>query len=658
MNAIKLKYTEERVKRHHPDGLQQYIIDLGASDQYKRFQKDPWCQHDNSKQASSDPLSSASADCVQRAALEDGNSCVFLIIGAGYGGILFAANLIKAGVDPNDIRLVDTAMGFGGTWYWNRYPGIQCDVESYIYMPLLEDTGYIPTLKYSFGTELRAHAERIALHFGFHDKAQFGTRVDELAWDDDSSEWVAKLQIERDNRQMFVRSKFVLTAYGIGHYPKLPNVPGLDSFSGAAFHTSRWDYDITGGTEADPKLTGLADKRVGIVGTGATAVQAVPYLARWAKQLYVFQRTPSSVGPRNNKPTDPELWKSEVATHPGWQTDRAENFNAFLSNALIRPEADLVDDEWTKLPSYSALIGSPTNESLQSRDEIAKYVATLEQMDLPRQEKARSRVDKLIKEQETAEALKPWYPSWCKRPCFNDDYLDAFNQDNVVLVTTGARGIERINSHSVIVNGDKYDVDVLIFATGFRPPTSGSPAERSRMKVYGRKGLDMDAKWAQPPGLSTLHGLMSRGFPNFFFPGPNQMGAAPNGTYQRDQLGRHFAYIATSVSEKLDQKQLLLQEQKVSKYGKYNVVVEPLREAEDEWAESVAKNAAKLAAMGGCTPNYMIVPKDQEADTQQDRKEMQRKARNALWGKGVADYMSILRNWRDKGTLDGLEITV
>ncbi|KAK1985683.1 monooxygenase [Colletotrichum cereale] len=654
LETIRQKYDEERDRRYNPEGLQQYVVDLAASDKFRRFQADPWVQPESSPERSDDGRVANSANITKTAALEDGDSCTFLIVGAGYGGILFAANLIKAGVDPNAIRLVDTAMGFGGTWYWNRYPGLQCDVESYIYMPLLEDTGYMPKHKYSFGPELRAHAERIAVHFGFQDKAQFGTRVDTLAWDDSSSEWEAKLHIEKDNSSISVRSKFVITAYGIGHYPKLPNISGLDSFQGSVFHTSRWDYSITGGSEAEPSLSSLKNKRVGIVGTGATAVQAVPHLTRWSKHLYVFQRTPSAVGPRNNKPTDQNLWRAEIATHPGWQTSRAENFNAFLANDPAKPEIDLVRDEWTKLPSYSALIGNPDNLDANSREKISSYVTTLESLDLPQQESRRSRIDKIVKDRVTAEALKPWYPSWCKRPCFNDDYLDVFNQENVTLVPTGPRGVEKIGPSSVAVNGSEYDVDVLIFATGFRPPTSGSPAERSRMKVYGRNGLDMDTKWAQPQGLSTLHGLISRDFPNFLFPGPNQMGAAPNGTYQRDQLGQHFAYIVTAASRRDSTEK---EEQIVSKYGKYNIVIEPTLEAEEDWAKAVSRHAVKLSAMASCTPNYMITPEEQEAVAKQRKDVLQRKARGALWGKGVADYMSILRGWRGEGALRGLEIT-
>ncbi|KAI6381368.1 hypothetical protein MCOR25_001300 [Pyricularia grisea] len=622
--SIRDKYAQERDKRYHPDGLKQYIVDLATSSRYARYQADPWRTSSNDKPA-----------------LCDGDSCTVLIVGAGFGGILFAANLIKAGVDPAHIRLVDTAMGFGGTWYWNRYPGLHCDVESYIYMPLLEDTGYVPRHKYSAGPELREHAQRIAEHFGFADKAQFGTRVDEMRWDEDKGQWVAGLVQVENQTPMTVRSRFVITAYGIGHYPKLPAVPGLDGFKGSAFHTSRWDYTVTGGSEAQPDLMLLQDKRVGIVGTGATAVQAIPHLARWAKDLYVFQRTPSSVGPRNNRLTDISRWREDVATHSGWQMDRAENFNDFLANETPRPGVDLVDDEWTRLSSYSALIGSavylgPGKEGLQ------QYVAMLEELDMPQQESRRNRVDGIVHNKTTAENLKAWYPSWCKRPCFSDDYLQTFNRSNVHLIPTGARGIENITGNTVTANAKDYELDVLIFATGFRPPTSGSPAERSRMKVYGRDGMDMDDKWASAGGLSTLHGILSRGFPNFFFPGPNQMGAAPNGTYQRDRLGEHFAYIITTAANQGQEK--------------FNVVIEPTTEAEEEWSMQTASHAARLAAMVGCTPNYMITPEEQEAVAMDRREGLIRKARGALWGRGVRNYMDILKEWREEGKLRGLVI--
>lgn len=658
LEALRDKYAQERDKRYHEDGLKQYIVDLGSSDKFSRYENDPWAHA---------PIPSPAQSQPSRPALQDGDSCTFLIIGAGYGGLLFAANLVKAGISPELIRFVDMARGFGGTWYWNRYPGLQCDVESYIYMPLLEETGYVPRHKYSFGPELREHAGRIACRFGLADKALFGARADALAWDDGAGEWVASLSLAHlaqagDRQNITVHSKFVMTAYGIGHYPKLPDLPGLDVFPGPAFHTSRWDYAATGGSEACPELTGLAGKRVGIVGTGATAVQAIPHLARWAGELYVFQRTPSSIGPRGNRPTDTGRWAAEVATHEGWQTDRAENFNAFLGNDEPRPVRDLVDDEWTRLPSYSALIGS--NNTLAAnlgghRDRAAGYITALETLDRPRQDLARGRVDDIVTDRATAEALKPWYPSWCKRPCFSDDYLQAFNRPNVYLVPTGARGVERIRGSSAVVGETEYPLHVLIFATGFRPPTSGSPAERSRMKVYGRRGRDMDDKWREE-GVSTLHGMLSRDFPNFFFPGPNQMGAAPNGAYMRDMVGRHWAALIQLAATAAARDCIVLPASAGSagsaKYGAYDFVVEPTAEAEQEWAERVAAHALSLSAMVTCTPNYMVTPEEQEAAAR-NRTEMRcKKTRGALWGKGVADYLDVLKQWRDAGTLQGLEV--
>ncbi|KAH8844073.1 hypothetical protein MCOR27_008548 [Pyricularia oryzae] len=644
--SVRDKYNQERDKRYHPDGLKQYIVDLAASSTYARYQADPWrCESSTSQSSSSSSSNSNSNSSPRQPALRDGDSCTVLIVGAGFGGILFAANLVKAGMDPAHIRLVDTAMGFGGTWYWNRYPGLHCDVESYIYMPLLEDTGYVPRHKYSAGPELRDHAQRIADHFGLADKAQFGTRVDEMRWDEQHRQWVARLVLVDDHHHqtpLTVRSRFVMTAYGIGHYPKLPAVPGLDAFRGSAFHTSRWDYSVTGGSEAKPDLTLLRDKRVGIVGTGATAVQAIPHLARWAKDLYVFQRTPSSVGPRNNRPTDASRWARDVATHQGWQTERAENFNAFLANDTPRPAVDLVDDEWTRLPSYSALIGSAADLGA-GREGVERYVAALEEMDLPQQEARRSWVDGIVRDAATAENLKAWYPSWCKRPCFSDDYLQAFNRPNVHLVPTGPRGIDEVSGSRVAVGADHYELDVLIFATGFRPPTSGSPAERSRIKVYGRDGRDMDDKWAA--GVSTLHGMLSRGFPNFFFPGPNQMGAAPNGTYQRDRIGEHFAYIITAAAAAAKQP-----------CGEFDVVIEPTAESEEDWSAQTASHAARLTAMVSCTPNYMITPEEQEAAAKGRREGLAKKARGALWGRGVRNYMEILKEWREEGKLRGLVI--
>ncbi len=621
---IQQKYNEERTKRLRSDGVSQYI-DLNTSD--KHFQDDPWI----------DPL----APNAGVSSLTDGSRCKYLILGAGFGGLLFAVRLIQAGIDVDDVRIVDSAGGFGGTWYWNRYPGLMCDVESYIYMPLLEEMEYMPKHKYAYGPELRTYAESIADKWKLGQKTMFRVEVNDLTWNNHEKEWVVKMTQKRlgqENSNITVKSKFVISTSGVLSCPKLPSLPGIESFQGRSFHTSRWDYTYTGGSPIDPSLTNLQDKKVGIIGTGATAVQAVPHLAKWAKKLYVFQRTPSSVDRRDNRRTDVAWWTSEIQGKKGWQRERRENFNAHFTNATP-PPTNMVADAWTHMPSFSALIGGPVKVSPES---IPAHVASLHAMDLPRQEKVRARVDEIVKDKTVAEKLKPWYPGWCKRPCFHDDYLPAFNLPNVTLVDTDGRGLDSVTSNGLKAGGSEYEVDLLIFSTGFRAPGEGSPASRAGMSVTGRNGKSLEQKWAE--GVSTLHGVISHGFPNLFWPGPLQAGAAANQMFVLDQLATHVAYILSDAERTAHDQSL-----------GHNFTIEPTAAAEEEWSMQILHRAASFAGMVGCTPSYLNI--EGEMDRISGMEEQMKAGKGAIWGQGIADFVNVIEDWRAQGGLRGLEIT-
>ena len=207
------------------------------------------------------------------------------IIGAGFSGLVTGAALEKAGV--KNVRLLDAAGDVGGVWYWNRYPGAMCDTAAMIYLPLLEETGTVPSAKYVPAHEIFAHAQLIATTFGLYENALLSTSATEVSWDVDVQRW----RITTDRGDNFT-AKYVATGTGPLHRPKLPGIDGIDSFAGHAFHTSRWDYDYCGGGPADVPMDKLGDKRVAIIGTGATAVQCIPKLGRDAGELFVFQRTP------------------------------------------------------------------------------------------------------------------------------------------------------------------------------------------------------------------------------------------------------------------------------------------------------------------------------------------------------------------------------
>ena len=386
--------------RRDDDGIDQYVEITGD---FADFARDPWALPGFTRE----PLT----DLVD-----------VVIIGAGFGGLLTGARLRELGVE--DIRLIDKAADVGGTWYWNRYPGIACDVESYVYLPLLEELAYIPTEKYAKGDEILEHCRRIARHYDLYRNACLQTEVDAVTWDPSDSRWVITTK-----HGDAMRARYVAMANGFLQKPKLPGIPGIEDFGGHTFHTSRWDYPYTGG-DAAGNLTGLTDKRVGIVGTGATAVQCVPHLGQWAEHLYVFQRTPSSVDVRANRPTDPE-WAKRL--QPGWHRHRIENFQILTAGGVV--EEDLVDDAWTSI-TRKLLAMRLNNTSGLSDEELA---ATMELADFAKMEEVRARIDALVEDPATAEALKPWYRQFCKRPCFHDEYLQTFNLPNVTLVdTTGA----------------------------------------------------------------------------------------------------------------------------------------------------------------------------------------------------------------------------
>jgi cyclohexanone monooxygenase len=527
------------------------------------------------------------------------------VVGGGFGGLLVAARMRQAGV--SDVSIFEAGADFGGTWYWNRYPGAACDVESYIYFPLLEETGYMPIERYSKADEIRAHARRIAEHYQLYEQACLSTQVTDLVWLEAESRWLIST-----NRGDHVQARFVVLTTGPLSRPKLPAIPGIERFQGHAFHTSRWDYAYTGGSATSP-LERLRDKRVGIIGTGATAIQCVPPLAQSSEHLYVFQRTPSSVDPRNNSPTDP-AWVASL--QPGWQQQRIESFTAQLAGDFA--QEDLVGDGWTVLARAvrKLLAESPTENPLQ----------LLQRADLEKMAQIRERMQEIVHDQATAEALKPWFSLFCKRPCFHDEYLATFNRPNVTLVDTAGKGVQAITENGVVVAGREYPLDCLIFATGFE--VSGSFAKRSGFEVRGRAGLTLSEKWSR--GMATLHGMYSRGFPNCFVFGPGQSGMSANFPHMLDEQAQHAAHIVSQCQRR------------------GIATVEPTEAAEQAWVDTIiALGEGRRRFLENCTPGYY----------NDEGRVSDALARSLPFGGGPLVFVDLLRKWRDEGTFAGLELT-
>jgi cation diffusion facilitator CzcD-associated flavoprotein CzcO len=582
VDALREKYAFERDRRLRPDGIAQYVEIAGP---FAGFAKDPWSDPDFTRGPICDDVDVA-------------------IVGAGFGGLLVGARLRELGVQS--IRLIDKAADVGGTWYWNRYPGIACDVESYVYMPLLEELGYIPTEKYAKGDEIFAHCRRIAERYDLYRDICLQTEVNEIRWDSDLSRWIIST-----NYGDAIRARFVAMANGYLQKPKLPGIEGISDFGGHAFHTSRWDYTYTG---AD--LAKLSDKRVGIIGTGATAIQCVPHLARSADHLLVFQRTPSTVDVRGNRPTDPD-WPATL--DDGWQRRRIENFQALTAGGDA--DEDLVDDAWTSIVKKLFVMRQTRIEGMSDEERLH----TVDMADFAKMEEIRARIDSIVADRATAEALKPWYGYFCKRPCFHDEYLQTFNRANVTLVDTQGKGVEKITADGVVVNGVAHAVDCLIFATGFEVGTDYS--RRTGFEIIGRGGLSLTDKWRD--GIRTFHGLSINGFPNCFVLSIAQSGFTVNFPYLLDVQARHTAsVIAWGLSHDVTE-------------------MEASTAAEDAWVQMViGRSGASAGRAKACTPGYYNREGHANALTRQ----------GSFFYGAPTEYAAILEASRATGMPEGFEV--
>jgi cation diffusion facilitator CzcD-associated flavoprotein CzcO len=615
-DALGRKYQEERDKRLRADGNDQYLEVTGD---FAYFVEDPYI--DNK---------------LEREAIEDEVEVV--IIGGGFGGMLAAARLHDVGI--TDFRIIEKGGDFGGTWYWNRYPGASCDIEAYVYFPLLEQTGFVPKQKYTNAPETLEYCHVIAKTYGLHERSLMQTLVTSTDWDEEQGRWIVST-----DRQDRIKARYVVHSNGPLNRPKLPAIRGINEFKGHTFHTSRWDYSYTGG-DSNGGLDKLSDKRVAVIGTGATAVQCVPHLGAAAEHLYVFQRTPSSVDVRNNQPTDPQ-WLS--TQQPGWQDERRRNFESLMTGAPVKE--DLVADGWTeafrllfgnlreKAPSKARMalwtLTSPLSPKLY-RLGLKKYLTEkassymdlareMELADYQKMEKVRARAEEIVNDPDTAEALKPYYRQFCKRPCFHDEYLPTYNRPNVTLVNTDGRGVDQITANGIVFDGQEYPVDCIVFATGFEVGTDYS--RRAGYQIHGVDGLSVSQKWSD--GLATFHGMHSRGFPNAFFFGPAQSGFTATYTYSLDEQSVHLAHILSTAKKR------------------GAVRIEASAAAEQKWVKTIIDKARLTADFQEkCTPGYY-----------NNEGMVNTKPQNNTYGGGPIEFFDLMAQWRAKGDLQGLELS-
>lgn len=519
-DEIKAKFAQERDLRlgYRPEGTEQFTSDFEG--ELARYGNDPYA-----------------GERIDREPIDD--TVEVLFIGGGFSALLTSARLRERGLES--IRIVERGADVGGTWYWNRYPGVACDVVSYDYLPLLDELDYVPKDHYSKGPEIFAHCQAIAKKYNLYELAVFQTTVTSTRWDADSQHWV--LQTDRGDT---MRARFVICANGTLSKPKLARIDGIEEFAGHSFHTSRWDYNYTG-----KHLENLREKTVGIIGTGATAVQAVPGLAENAKALYVFQRTPSSIDVRKDWPTDPN-WARKL--EPGWQMRRREK---------VLQVFDLSPEEQAKRDAMT-----PEEKLRYQENQNIDYMMRIHK-----------RIDKIVEDPATADALKPWYMFMCKRPCFHNDYLPSFNRPNVHLVDTRGKGITRINAGGPEFEGTQYDLDLLIYATGFEVQKTGIYNQ-----IVGADGLDLEDKYRD--GMRTLLGIHIEGYPNLFVMGGYQASFQFNLTDVLNCQGEHIADVIDHTRK-----------------NGHNTV-SPTPDAEQWWVDEVINNRGKTNRSEECTPGY------------------------------------------------------
>lgn len=348
-----------------------------------------------------------------------------------------------------------------------------------------------------------------------------------------------------------------------------------------------------------------------MVGTGASGIQVIPHVAEQAQHLYVFQRTPSSVDVRDNRPIDP-AWAATLK--PGWQRERMENFLTLVTGGHV-PE-DLIDDGWTATANLQRQILTGTVDPTISAEE-REYLD--ERADFRKMDEIRARVAAVVEDPATAEKLKPWYRYMCKRPTFSDDYLPTFNRPDVTLVDTAdTGGITAMTSSSVVVGDQHYEVDCVIFATGFETGISGVVS--GTLPVHGRGGLPLLGHWRNGP--RTLHGFASHGFPNLFHLGSLQNAASVNFTHVLQEQATHIAELVAEAARR----------------GAHRI--EPTAEAEEAWVATIRETAPdNYNFQAECTPGYY-------------NGEGRPRPVNNSFGPGPVVFHELLRTWRANGGMD------
>lgn len=413
-----------------------------------------------------------------------------IVVGAGFGGVYALHRLREAGFD---VRCIEAAAGVGGVWYWNRYPGARCDVESLQYSYAFDDDlqrEWIWSERFATQPEILSYIEHVATRFDLYRDIRFDTRIVAASFDADRDLWT----LTTDAGDTVV-ARFIVMATGALSASKLPDIEGLDTFAGRILHTGRWPHEPID----------FSGQRVGVIGTGSSGIQAIPRIAEQAAHLTVFQRTPSFSVPARNGPLPAE----DVAN---WK----RNYRIRREQARNTRSGMLYD--YGQIPAMSVTAEERQRE-YEARWEKGSTNFLYAYSDIVRNEEAnrtaadfvREKIAEAVRDPEVADRLSPKdYPIGAKRICVDTDYYTTFNRDTVTLVDIRKTPIERITSSTIQTTGASYDLDIIVFATGFDAFTGALLS----MDITGTDGLPLREAWAKGP--RTYLGLMTAGFPNLF----------------------------------------------------------------------------------------------------------------------------------------------
>ncbi len=414
-----------------------------------------------------------------------------IIVGAGISGMYMLYRMRELGLSA---RVIEMGSDLGGTWYWNRYPGARCDTDtmeySYSFDEDLQQEWEWPE-RYPTQPEILAYLNHVAERFHLRPDISFSTRVDAAVFDEATKRW----RVQTDDGAV-LSAQFLIMATGCLSAPNMPSIDGMETFSGPIYHTARWPHE-----EVD--FSGL---RVGIIGTGSSGVQAIPVVARQAEHLTVFQRSAQWSVPARNRPADPDLTAEIKADYAGFRARNRLQSDAQLSHipandfsAMSVSEEErqrIFEDGWQMggFPFYRSFNDITLNP--ESNKAAADFV--------------RAKIREIVKDPKVAQMLIPAYTIACKRPVLDSGYFETYNRSNVLLVDISAAPIQAITPSGIRTAEADYELDIIIFATGFDAMTGAL----LRIDIQGRNGLTLREKWAAGP-VNYL-GLGVSGFPNLF----------------------------------------------------------------------------------------------------------------------------------------------